>query len=136
MLDILDNIAKWIPANGEGIYGTRPWKIYGEGPSINKQEKGRFGGVKDVRPYESTDIRFTTKGDIIYAFCMGSPKADIKISSLAKNSKLSGKTVKSIKMMGGNEKLKWSQKTDALIIGKSLTLSDWQVVGFKIEFNK
>ena len=58
ILDILNEIADWIPSNGEGIYGTRPWKIYGEGSSTINQKKGRFGGVKDVRSYEADDIRF------------------------------------------------------------------------------
>ena len=88
VLDILEDIAGWTPANGEGIYGTSPWKVYGEGPSMKKQEKGTFGGVKDVRPYESTDIRFTTKGDTLYAFCMDNPTEDIKILSLGKNSSI------------------------------------------------
>ena len=73
VLDILEVIAAWTPVNGEGIYGTRPWKVYGEGPSTKKQEKGRFGGVKDVRPYESTDIRFTVKDNFLYAFVMDKP---------------------------------------------------------------
>jgi len=137
VLAILDEIAKWTPANGEGIYGTRPWKIYGEGPStLKKQEKGRFGGVKDVRPYEPTDIRFTTKGETIYAFCMGKPTDALKITSLGKNSKLCEKTVTSVNMLGSKEKLVWKQEGDALIINKPSTLPEWQVVTFKMEFKK
>ena len=137
VLAILDVIAKWTPANGEGIYGTRPWKIYGEGPtSAKKQEKGRFGGVKDVRPYEATDIRFTTKGETLYAFCMGVPTGDVKITSLGKTSKLNDKKIASVKMLGSKEKLNWKQETDALVITKPSTLPDWAVVTFKVEFKK
>ena len=137
VMAILDVIAKWTPVNGEGIYGTRPWKIYGEGPSTaKKQAKGQFGGVKDVRPYESTDIRFTTKGETLYAFCMGQPAGDVQIAALGKNSKVSSKTVASVKMLGSNEKLKWNQGGDALVISKPAKLPDWQVVAFKIEFKK
>lgn len=134
VLGILDVIAKWTPVNGEGIYGTRPWKIYGEGPSTQKkQEKGRFGGLKDVRPYESTDIRFTTKGNTLYAFCMGQPTTDLRILALGKDSKISSQKVASIKMLGSNEKINWKQEADALIISKPVKLPDWQVVTFKIE---
>lgn len=136
VLDILDEIAAWIPANGEAIYGTRPWKIYGEGPSTKNQEKGVFGGVKDVRPYESADIRFTTKGDTLYAFCMQNPAGDIKITSLGKDSKVCGKQVASVKMLGSKEKLKWNQNADALVISKPAKLPDWQVVSLKVEFKK
>jgi len=134
VLDILEEIARWTPVNGEGIYGTRPWKVYGEGPSIKKQEKGRFGGVRDVRPYESTDIRFTTKDGILFAFCMDTPTTDIRISSLGKNSGLTDKKVKSVSILGSNEKLKWEQEDDALIIVRPSVLPDWHVVTFKVEF--
>jgi len=136
VLDILEVIAAWIPANGEGIYGTRPWKIFGEGPSINKQEKGTFGGVRDVRPYESGDIRFTTKDSRLYAFCMDKPSNDIRIASLGKNSTYSDKKIKSVTMLGSEEKLKWEQGDDALVISKPASFPDWDVIGLRIEFRK
>jgi len=137
VLNILNEIARWTPANGEAIYGTRPWKIYGEGPSTSKnQEKGTFGGVKDVRPYESNDIRFTTKGETLYAFCMSKPSGDIKITSLGKNSKVNSKTVASVKILGNKEKLAWKQEGDALVINKPAKLPEWQVATLKIEFKK
>jgi alpha-L-fucosidase len=136
VLDILNVIADWIPANGESIYGTRPWKIYGEGPSTVNQEKGVFGGVKDVRPYESNDIRFTTKGETLYAFCMKNPTDDIKITSLGKDSKVCGKQVASVKILGSKEKLKWNQQGEALVITKPAKLPDWEVVTLKVEFKK
>jgi len=137
VLNILNDIAAWIPANGEAIYSTRPWKVYGEGPTtLKNQEKGRFGGVKDVRPYEATDIRFTTKGKDLYVFCMGIPKEDVKILSLGKNSKVSAQKVASVKMLGGDGKLSWKQEDDALVIDKPSKLPEWPVVTFKIEFKK
>jgi len=137
VLAILDVIGKWTPANGEGIYGTRPWKVYGEGPSTQKnQAKGQFGGVKDVRPYGSSDIRFTTKGETLYAFCMSTPTVDIKITSLGKSSKLNDKAITSVKILGSDEKLSWKQEADALIITKPTKLPEWEVVTFKIEFKK
>ncbi|HZL09978.1 MAG TPA: alpha-L-fucosidase [Prolixibacteraceae bacterium] len=137
VLNILDEIAKWTPVNGEAIYGTRPWKIYGEGPTTEKnQEKGQFGGVKDVRPYGSADIRFTTKGETLYAFCMSKPSGDIKINSLGKDSKVNSKTIASIKILGSNEKLTWKQEGDALVINKPAKLPEWQVVTLKVEFKK
>ncbi len=137
VMNILDEIGKWTPANGEGIYGTRPWKVYGEGTSTMKnQEKGRFGGVKDVRPYQSTDIRFTTKGETLFAFCMNKPVGDISITSLGKNSKWNNGAVSSVKMLGSTEKLTWKQDDGALVINKPVNLPEWQVVTFKVEFKK
>ncbi|NJO68808.1 MAG: alpha-L-fucosidase [Bacteroidetes bacterium] len=137
VMTILEEIATWISANGEGIYGTRPWKIYGEGPSTeSNQEKGTFGGVKDVRPYNAADIRFTTKGEKLYAFCMNSPVSDIRISALGKDSKLNSQSIAAVKMLGSKEKLNWKQEADALVIGKPLGLPQWKVVTFEIEFKK
>jgi len=132
VLDILEVIAAWTPVNGEGIYGTRPWKVYGEGPSTKKQEKGRFGGVKDVRPYESTDIRFTTKDNNLYAFVMDTPTADVSILSLGKNSTINDRKIRKITMLGSEEKLNWKQQDDALVITLPSKLPEWKVVAFKI----
>jgi alpha-L-fucosidase len=60
--------------NSEGIYGTRPWKIYGEGPStLQKAEAGNFNEDKQ-KDLTAEDIRFTKKGSTIYAFVMGKPE--------------------------------------------------------------
>lgn len=132
VVDILEEIARWTPVNGEGIYGTRPWKVYGEGPSMKKQEKGRFGGVKDVRAYEAQDIRFTARDKNIYAFCMVKPEGDIVIKSLGKKSGLNSMKIKSVSLMGSEEKLKWANGDDALVINKPSRLPDWNVIGFRI----
>ena len=136
-LKVLDGIGNWIKDNGEAIYGTRPWKIYGEGSStIQKQQKGEFDGIKDVRPYESTDLRFTTKNGDLYAFCMGTPTEDIDIKALGKNSKYAKKPVSSISIMGSTEKLNWKQTDNSLIINKPVKLPVYKVVVFKITFKK
>jgi len=138
VLNIVQKIADWTPANGEGIYGSRPWKIYGEGPSTIKsnQKKGHFGGLSDVSAYQPTDIRFTTKGNNLYAFCMAAPQGDISITSLGKSSKYVDKAIASVKMLGSDQKLQWKQQDDALVITKPTTMPAWQVTGFKIEFKK
>lgn len=137
VLKILDEISKWTPVNGEAIYGTRPWKIYGEGPSTSKnQAKGQFGGVKDVRPYESNDFRFTTKGETLYAFCMSKPTGNIKIEALGGDTKLNSKSIASVELLGCKEKLSWKQSAKELLITKPENAPDWQVYTFKIAFRK
>lgn len=91
MQKILEEIGIWISANGEGIYGSRPWKIYGEKPANKPVVKlGRFD---ENYKLNSKDIRFTIKGDILYAFCLGTPTENIRIGSLGKKSKISRKSV-------------------------------------------
>jgi alpha-L-fucosidase len=134
MLAILEEIGVWTETNGEGIYGSRPWKIYGEKPSnapFVKRER-----FDENYKFSSKDIRFTTKGKTLYAFCLGKPETDIVIKSLAKSSKLANKAIASVAMFGSKEKLTWKQTSDALVIKKPVYMPAWQVIGLKIEFKK
>jgi alpha-L-fucosidase len=134
MLKILEEIGEWTSANGEGIYGSRPWKIYGEKPTDKPVKKlGRFD---ENFGFSSKDIRFTSKGSSIYAYCLGKPESDILIRSLAKNSKYTDKAVASVALIGSSEKISWKQTADALIIKKPSKMPVWQVIGFKIELKK
>ncbi|MDR0814592.1 MAG: alpha-L-fucosidase [Bacteroidales bacterium] len=133
VLQILEFIATWIQDNGDAIYGTRPWKVYGEGPAISgEQEKGHFGGLKDVRAYSSSDLRFTAKGKTVYAFCMEQPNGDIHIKSLGLKS-ATGKKISSVKMLGSAEKIKWSQNDGEVVIKKPAQLPKYNTVVFAIQ---
>jgi alpha-L-fucosidase len=134
MLKILEEIGVWTAANGEGIYGTRPWKIFGEKPE--GQATAKRGRFDENYKFSYKDIRFTSKDGTLYAFCLGTPEGDIRIKSLSKNSKLIISPVASVKMLGSDLKVKWSQEADGLVIKKSSKLPSWQVLGYKIEFKK
>jgi alpha-L-fucosidase len=134
MLKILDGIGVWTSANGEGIYDTRPWKTFGEVSAESRAfNPGRFN---ENYKFNSKDIRFTTKDGILYAFCLGTPAEDILIKSLGKDSKFSEKPVASVKMLGSDVKIRWTQTTNGMIIKKPSKFPAWQVPGFKIEFKK
>jgi alpha-L-fucosidase len=103
--------------NSEGIYSTRPWKTYGEGPSVTAQApRGQFGGARDVRPYTSEDMRFTMKGDSLYAFIMVWPEArSTVIKGLATNSPhTEGRKVADVTLLGYGGKLEWTQDEQGL----------------------
>jgi len=55
---------------------------------------------------------------------------------LGKNSKLNDKAIAFVKMLGSKQRLTWKQEGDALVINKPSKLPDWNVVTFKIKFNK
>ena len=137
VLHIVEGIGAWTSVNGEGIYGSRPWKIYGEKPARETTVKaGNFNEGKFK--YSAEDIRFTTKGDTLYAFCLGSPVEAIHIHSLGKKSQYTQGTIKSIAMLGSDEKLHWKQLQNELVIDKPVKLpdSEVEVIGFRIQFRK
>jgi len=138
MVKTLEGIGEWTSANGEGIYGSRPWKIYGEGPSTTpeRQEKGGFGGLKDLRKYEATDIRFTTKDGKLFVFLLQPPTEDIKVVALGNATKMEPRNISSITLLGSKEKVKWSRNNDELVITKPSKLPKWDVLAFKVEFKK
>jgi len=109
---ILADLADWMQVNGEAIFGTRPWKIYGEGPS-KVTKAGSFNEGKLI--YTSSDIRFTQSKDkkSLYAIALGWP-ADGKlvVKSLAS---ASGK-VNELLLLGYSGKLDWKQTADGLIV--------------------
>src|SRR5207245_11574472 len=80
--DVLREVGSWLKINGEAIYGTRPWKAYGEGPT--KIVEGAFHDT-DAQPVSERDFRFTTKGDVLYACELGWPEnGQAVIHSLAR----------------------------------------------------
>ena len=115
----VEGIAAWMAVNGEGIFGTRPWKVYGEGPSVSGPvAAGQFGGARDVRPYVAGDIRFTAKGDSLFAFLLAWPSSgSTTIASLASNSPhIAGRKVADVTLLGYSGKLQWSQTGEGLTV--------------------
>ena len=104
--------------NRECIFGTRPWKIYGEGPALENtaalNERRPGGGQAQV--FTAQDIRFTTKGDILYAIVMAWP-ADhaVIIKSIAAGAPLlAGRKITGVSLLGCHAKLGWSQDGQGL----------------------
>ena len=79
---IVSEIGAWLKVNGESIYGTRPWKIYGEGPSTDASNPIKAQGFNEGRVrYTSKDIRYVQKsGHILYATFMSFPDYGEKVT--------------------------------------------------------
>ena len=75
---MLDGITAWMQVNGEAIYSTRPWKMFGEGPCMQKDGSSPR---KEGMSLGSSDIRFTANKTktIVYAFVMGWPEQQVVI---------------------------------------------------------
>lgn len=108
-------VGKWLKTNGEAIYGTRPFVVYGEGST--KLKSNTFGGVQahGVK-FSDGDFRFTTNGDVLYVIQLAAPEAGetYNIKSLAKGE--TAREIKSIKMLGSKERIEWSHTSAGLTL--------------------
>jgi alpha-L-fucosidase len=109
---ILEDIAAWMGRNGEGIYGTRPWRVFGEGPT--RVAGGMFSeGTSGALTPE--DIRFTTKNGALYAIALGWPKSGVlRITTLAQDSALATGAINRVEALGASDSLAFTRNRKGL----------------------
>jgi len=87
MQQTLRGVGEWLRVNGEAIYGTRPWETFKDG-----------------------NVRFTRKGNTLYAIALEWPEEELRLTSLA------GKPVLKVELLGSSEAIAWKAEPDALVI--------------------
>ncbi|MFB3825123.1 MAG: alpha-L-fucosidase [Bryobacteraceae bacterium] len=101
---VLDGVTRWMAVNAEAIHGTRPHRVFGEGPTQN--EGGAFSERKR-KEYTPEDIRYTTKGRMVYAICLGVPGAQATLRNAPQR-------VRRVHMLGAAEPLKFTMREKVL----------------------
>ncbi|MEP6747977.1 MAG: alpha-L-fucosidase [Bacteroidota bacterium] len=133
---IVEAIARWMEDNSESVFGTRPWKIFGEGPAMEASAPLKEQGFNEGqgKPFTGEDIRFTTKGNVLYAIALGQPVANkVIIKSLAAGSKLYPGNVTSVRLCGSNESLDFKRHEKGLEVNLPMGVSDKYAYSLKIE---
>lgn len=106
---ILNGIGAWLEANGEAVFGTRPW-VRPEGATA-----------------EDIQVRFTQKGGALYASVLGRPGGDAVVFR-----SLQARQGTAIDLLGVKGTLEWSQRGDDLEVKLSRVLPDQPACVFKI----
>ena len=123
---MLREMGRWLAVHGEGIYDTRPWRVFGEGPT--PVPEGAFTDTaRDA--FTPADIRFTQKDNTLYAFLLAYPQGQARIESLG-----SGEVkVTGARMLGSDAAIEWSQDDGGLSLSAPPQQSEFNVCAYAIE---
>ena len=111
----LVELADWQEVNSEAIKDSRPWSVFGEGPSTETKEIPSYQ-LSRIK-LDHTDIRFTTKGEILYAMPLGWPSDNqVLIKSLASTAPNYQRQIRKVELLGAKGEVKWTREPDKLRI--------------------
>jgi alpha-L-fucosidase len=110
--DMLRKIGGWLAVNGEAIYGSRPFAVFGEGPTAIVE--GPFGDTKR-KAFTAEDVRFTTREGTLYAIVLAWPESRrVLVRSLAKGSPHLARDVASVELLGASAPVRWTREEAGL----------------------
>ena len=114
---IVEAISDWMAVNKEAIFGTRPWKVCGEGPQLEDAPPLAAQGFNEGKgkPFTAKDVRYTWNDGMLYAFVMARPEGKFTLASLAANTELLDGAVAGVEQLGHGEVV-WTLKDIGLEI--------------------
>lgn len=131
-IDVLMELGAWLKENGEGIYETRPFTVFGQGPTNAKLVL--HGNHKD-KSYTSKDIRYTRKGQTIYAYILDWPedKKSIQLNAFGSEQQIVIDAIERVSLISNDAQLNWQQSEDFLNIELPSQRPGKYAIGIKIE---
>lgn len=110
---VLQDMAGWMAINGQAIHSSRPWRVFGEGPT--RLVEG-MQNEEAAKPFEAADIRFTQKAGELYALPMAWPGGPLTIASLATGAPTAAGDVRRIELLGGGDPLPFRRDASGLTV--------------------
>ena len=129
---VLLGMGRWLSKYGEAIYETRPFVEYGEGPT-RMQKGGGFSRMKGQ--YGAQDIRYTRKGNTVYALILGWPGESkaITMTMFGQGGLAQDVEVTRVSMLGTRERIKWERRTSGLVVHTPGKKVDEMAIVFKLK---
>ena len=116
---LLKSIGAWLAVNGEAIYASRPWAVFGEGPT--RMDDGGFSEFKQ-QAYGPQDFRFTTREGLLYVIGLAAPEnGRMEIRSLGADLTIYRQRIGRIELLGHTHEyeptlLEFEQRADVLSV--------------------
>jgi alpha-L-fucosidase len=133
-LAFLADFTRWMNVNGRAIFGSRPWAIYGEGPSTLSAAALREQGFNEGKnkPYTGEDLRFVQKDGKLYAFMLAWPESrKLTIKSLAAGSPHAPGNVERVELLGAAKPLEFTRDAQGLHVA----LPEGRDSGYRFTFD-
>ena len=146
---ILDTVGAWIIKDSIAIYGTKPWKIFGDNldgissakditnADLETAKKAKSNDFNErtiaAPPYPHNEVRFTTRDNNLYVFVLNPTSGKIEIPSLGLHSKYNSNKIASIKLLGSKVKIIYKQEDDKLILTIPSKLDDNYTKVFEVK---
>ncbi|WP_109831282.1 alpha-L-fucosidase [Reichenbachiella versicolor] len=131
MVHLLEEMGAWLEVNGDAIYATRPWTVFGEGPTRLPEGGHKIEKIKIE--YTNKDIRYTKKSEKeFYAIVMGKPEGDIIMKTLSTDIGVLNSKILNVSLLGSDEKIEWTRDSRGLVVKAPKSLPSDYAHSFKI----
>jgi alpha-L-fucosidase len=114
---VLLQIGAWLKINGEAIYGSRPFTVFGEGATRTRAPGAVNGKGSDIQSFNAHDIRFTTShdGNTLYATALGWPsEGSLLIHTLYRGNPYLPTPVCRVQLLGSPGDIAFAPQPDGL----------------------